>query len=72
MHKIVMEITLLIMETSWKHHGNVFLNFCGNLVNVSRMKRGNENVQLSCLTRDLNVCPHLRLHSYFVCEQKMF
>ena len=25
-----MEITLLIMEKSWKNHGIVFLNFCGN------------------------------------------
>ena len=34
MHLIVMEITLLIMENhgkSWKNHGIVFLNFCGNL-----------------------------------------
>ena len=29
-NKIVMEITLLIMEKSWKNHGIVFLNFCGN------------------------------------------
>ena len=27
-----MEITLLIMEKSWKNHGIVFLNFCGNPV----------------------------------------
>ena len=25
-----MEITLLIMEKSWKNHGILFLNFCGN------------------------------------------
>ena len=27
---MIMEITLLIMETSWKNHGILFLNFCGN------------------------------------------
>ena len=30
MHWIVTEITLLIMEKSWKNPGIVFLNFCGN------------------------------------------
>ena len=30
MHQKVMEITLLIMKKSWKNHGIVFLNFCGN------------------------------------------
>ena len=30
--KMVMEITLLIMEKSWKNHGIVFLNICGNPV----------------------------------------
>ena len=29
---IVMEITLLIMEKSWKNHGIVFLNSYGNPV----------------------------------------
>ena len=28
--KMIMEITLLIMEKSWKNHGILFLNFCGN------------------------------------------
>ena len=27
---MIMEITLLIMEKSWKNHGILFLNFCGN------------------------------------------
>ena len=26
---MIMEITLLIMEKSWKNHGILFLNFCG-------------------------------------------
>ena len=26
----IMEITLFIMEKSWKNHGILFLNFCGN------------------------------------------
>ena len=30
MLKMIMEITLLIMEKSWKNHGILFLNFCGN------------------------------------------
>ena len=38
MHKIVMEITLLIMET----HGNImelfFFNFCGNPERIKRLK----------------------------------
>ena len=29
---MIMEITLLIMEKSWKNHGILFLNFCGNPV----------------------------------------
>ena len=29
-HKIIMEITLLIMEKSWNNHGILILNFCGN------------------------------------------
>ena len=28
----IMKITLLIMEESWKNHGILFLNFCGNPV----------------------------------------
>ena len=27
---MIMEITLMIMEKSWKNHGILFLNFCGN------------------------------------------
>ena len=30
MHKIIMEISLLIMEKSWNNHGIFILNFCGN------------------------------------------
>ena len=30
MHKIVMEITFLIMENHGKNHGIVFFNFYGN------------------------------------------
>ena len=29
-HKIIMEISLLIMEKSWNNHGILILNFCGN------------------------------------------
>ena len=29
-HKIIMEISLLIMEKSWNNHGIWILNFCGN------------------------------------------
>ena len=32
-HKIIMEISLLIMEKSWNNHGILILNFCGNPVN---------------------------------------
>ena len=32
-HKIIMEISLLIMEKSWNNHGIWILNFCGNPVN---------------------------------------
>ena len=31
-HKIIMEISLLIMEKSWNNHGILILNFCGNPV----------------------------------------
>ena len=31
-HKIIMEISLLIMEKSWNNHGIWILNFCGNPV----------------------------------------
>ena len=27
---MIMEIALLIMEKSWKNHGILFFNFCGN------------------------------------------
>ena len=30
MHKIIMEITFLIMENHGKGHGIAFSNFCGN------------------------------------------
>ena len=33
-HKIIMEISLLIMEKSWNNHGILILNFCGNPVLV--------------------------------------
>ena len=29
-HKIIMEISLLIMEKSWNNHGILISNFCGN------------------------------------------
>ena len=29
-HKIFLEISLLIMEKSWNNHGILILNFCGN------------------------------------------
>ena len=29
-HKMIMEISLLIMEKSWNNHGIWILNFCGN------------------------------------------
>ena len=29
-HKIIMEISLLVMEKSWNNHGIWILNFCGN------------------------------------------
>ena len=29
-HKIIMEISSLIMEKSWNNHGILILNFCGN------------------------------------------
>ena len=32
-HKIIMEISLLIMEKSWNNHGILISNFCGNPVN---------------------------------------
>ena len=35
MHKIIMEISLLIMEKSWNNHGILILNFCGNPDNMS-------------------------------------
>ena len=28
--EIIMEITILILEKSWKNHGILFFNFCGN------------------------------------------
>ena len=31
-HKIIMEISLLIMEKSWNNHGILISNFCGNPV----------------------------------------
>ena len=31
-HKIIMEISLLVMEKSWNNHGIWILNFCGNPV----------------------------------------
>ena len=34
-HKIIMEISLLIMEKSWNNHGIWILNFCGNPVSVT-------------------------------------
>ena len=34
---MIMEITLLIMEKSWKNHGILFLNFCGNPVYEERV-----------------------------------
>ena len=33
-HKIIMEISLLIMEKSWNNHGILISNFCGNPDNV--------------------------------------
>ena len=29
-HKIIMKISLLIMEKSWNNHEILILNFCGN------------------------------------------
>ena len=29
-HKIIMEISLLIIEKSWNNHGILISNFCGN------------------------------------------
>ena len=29
-NKIIMEISLLVMEKSWNNHGIWILNFCGN------------------------------------------
>ena len=29
-HRIIMEISLLIMEKSWNNHGILISNFCGN------------------------------------------
>ena len=29
-HKIIMEISFLIMEKSWNNHGIMIFNFCGN------------------------------------------
>ena len=34
-HKIIMEISLLIMEKSWNNHGIFILNFCGNPASCS-------------------------------------
>ena len=34
-HKIIMEISLLIMEKSWNNHGILILNFCGNPAIIS-------------------------------------
>ena len=30
--EMIMEITILILEKSWKNHGILFFNFCGNPV----------------------------------------
>ena len=32
--KEVMESSNLVMEKSWKSHGNLFSNFCGNPVDI--------------------------------------
>ena len=29
-HKLIMEISLLIMEKSWNNHGILIVNLCGN------------------------------------------
>ena len=29
-HKMIMEISLLIIEKSWNNHGILISNFCGN------------------------------------------
>ena len=31
-HKLIMEISLLIMEKSWNKHGILIVNLCGNPV----------------------------------------
>ena len=31
-HKLIMEISLLIMEKSWNNHGILIVNLCGNPV----------------------------------------
>ena len=36
-HKIIMEISLLIMEKSWNNHGILILDFCGNPVISTRL-----------------------------------
>ena len=52
-HKIIMEISLLMMEKSWNNHGIWILNFCGNPVNrVARITElSNEKTCLWFLTR---------------------
>ena len=35
-HKIIMEISLLIMEKSWNNHGILILDFCGNPVRINQ------------------------------------
>ena len=39
MHKIIIEIPLLIIEKSWNNHGILILNFCGNPVLISALKQ---------------------------------
>ena len=46
---MIMEITLLIMEKSWKSHGILFLNYCGNPVIVSALVAGIYRLRIPCV-----------------------
>ena len=46
---MIMEITLLIMEKSWKNHGILFWNFCGNPVLLPEIQESVQFIMIGVL-----------------------
>ena len=58
---MIMEITLLIMGKSWKNHGILFLNFCGNPDDIPARVSPFSAILRYCIPRGYSVA-----HSTFV------